>query len=182
MYGGKIYQIDIVKRGKQRFQHHNHPREQVSWYQAVAYCRWLTAQFDDGSVIRLPHEFEWEVAARFNDDGTYPWGDEFEASYANTSESRLGQTTAVGLYPTGVQSELGLYDMSGNVWEWCLNKWSDPGQVKVDGSNDERVLRGGSFDSYDDYARASFRLNVHPYDRSYDIGFRLCRVRPPISS
>ena len=158
----------------------NHPRETVSWYQAVAFCRWLSEKL--GYEVRLPHEYEWEVAARFNDGRFYPWGTEFEASKGNTEEGQLGQTTAVGLYPTGIQSELGLFDMSGNVWEWCLNKDDDPRDVTVDVSADDRVLRGGSFDFNDDDARASVRVDDHPDARSLDVGFRLCRVRPPISS
>ncbi|MBK8430830.1 MAG: SUMF1/EgtB/PvdO family nonheme iron enzyme [Chloroflexi bacterium] len=120
----------------------NHPRETVSWYQAVAFTRWLSDKL--GYEVRLPHEHEWEVAAKYQHGRTYPWGeDEFDSTKANTAEGGLGQTTAVGLYPTGRQSTLDLYDLSGNVLEWCQNKYNDPTQDEVDDSGDSAVCAAG---------------------------------------
>ncbi|MDA0244402.1 MAG: SUMF1/EgtB/PvdO family nonheme iron enzyme [Chloroflexi bacterium] len=160
----------------------NHPRVKVSWYQAVAFVRWLSVKL--GYEVRLPHEYEWEVAARYNHGRTYPWGeDEFDPLKTNTHEGGLGQTTAVGLYPSGRQPHLNLYDMSGNVWEWCQNKYEDPTQDGVDGSGDSRVWRGGSWYDLLGNARAAFRLGFHPYGRGFFLGFRLVRcVSSAISS
>jgi formylglycine-generating enzyme required for sulfatase activity len=127
----------------------NRPKESVSWHEAVAFCRWLSQSFRVD--IRLPTEQEWEKAARGADGREYPWGDGYLAGAANTDETRekigpnkLDQTTAVGLYPQG-SSPSGGQDMSGNVWEWCLNKDNTQASVEVDNSDDVRLLRGGSW-------------------------------------
>jgi formylglycine-generating enzyme required for sulfatase activity len=103
--------------GKQQFQYWNHPRENVSWYDAMAFCRWLSAKV--GCEVRLPTEDEWVKAARGPDGLIYPYGNEFDAAKGNTRETGIDQTSAVGIFPTGV-SPYGLLDMSGNVWEWCM--------------------------------------------------------------
>ena len=159
----------------------NHPRVQVTWYQAVAFGRWLSDKL--GDEVRLPNEQEWEVAARYNDGRAYPWGDEFDPAKANTWESQLMQTTAVGLYPSGRQPHLNLYDMSGNVWEWCQNKYEDPTQDGVDGSGDSRVWRGGSWNADQVDARAAYRYYYRPSYRLGALGLRLVRcVSSSISS
>ena len=107
----------------------NRPRTVVSWFQAVAFCRWLSAQL--GLEIRLPTEIEWEKAARGTDGREYPWGDGYRPGFANVDEteanagsSSLAQTTAVGVYPH-VASPCGARDLAGNVWEWCINDLDD---------------------------------------------------------
>ena len=80
--------------------------------------------------MRLPDEWEWQQAATGGDDGNvFPWGADWDAKAepwrANTFESRLGSTTAVGMYPAGA-SPTGALDMAGTVWEWCLNKFDAP--------------------------------------------------------
>ncbi|MCP5097173.1 MAG: formylglycine-generating enzyme family protein, partial [Chloroflexi bacterium] len=149
----------------QAFPYTNHPRENVSWYQAVAFCRWLSAKLD--LAIRLPHEHEWEVAARYPDGRSYPWGNEWDSNNANTDESGIGQTTAVGVYSNGRQTELDLYDLSGNVWEWCQNKYEDPSDDKVDDSENWRALRGGSWIFNASFARAANRLDFTPANRYF---------------
>ncbi|MBA3534929.1 MAG: SUMF1/EgtB/PvdO family nonheme iron enzyme [Ardenticatenales bacterium] len=108
--------------GAQAFPYGNHPRERVSWYDAMAYCRWLSAKL--GYEVRLPTEEEWEKAARGVDGRVYPWGNEYISGYANIDEGYdnagpyyLQQTSAVGMYPQG-SSPYGVLDLSGNVWEW----------------------------------------------------------------
>ncbi|MCB0036568.1 MAG: SUMF1/EgtB/PvdO family nonheme iron enzyme, partial [Anaerolineales bacterium] len=162
---------------EQRFRFLNHPRENVTWYQAVAFCRWLSDKLD--LDVTLPHEYQWEVAARYPNGQKYPWGDEFVETLANTHESSLNMTTAVGMYPQGRNEKLDLYDLSGNVWEWCINKWNVPEDSTVDESSASRVLRGGSWSGNQDYARVALRNDDGPYDRDLNFGFRVCCVCPP---
>jgi hypothetical protein len=97
----------------------NHPADKVSWYYAMAFCRWLTDK--TGFEIRLPTEWEWQQAATGgHPESAYPWGTEFNTLRCNSKESGLQRTTVVGLYPQGI-SPVGALDMLGNVWEWCLN-------------------------------------------------------------
>ncbi|MCP4427937.1 MAG: formylglycine-generating enzyme family protein, partial [Chloroflexi bacterium] len=166
---------DIPDREKQfdepRFPYDNHPRETVSWYQAVAFCRWLSSKL--GYEVDLPHEYEWEVAARYPDGRFHPWGNEFNTDRANTDKSGIGQTTAVGMYPSGQNPALGLYDLSGNVWEWCVNKYDE--------GEDWRVLRGGSWYVNQGGARAAYRDPDFPDARLNDNGVRVVVVRRPPS-
>lgn len=135
----------------------------------------------------LPHEYEWEVAARYAGDGktderVYPWGSApISAEYANYDDTGLGQTSAVGIFPTGHQPELNLYDLSGNVWEWCRNKYGDPQDERVDDSSATRTLRGGSWFVSSIYARVTFRYQSLPNFRNLDncLGFRCVVRRPP---
>ena len=161
----------------QQYSYWNHPRENVSWYQAIAFCRWLGAKLE--LAIDLPHEYEWEVAARFPDSRFYPWGNEFDSAKANTSEGDINRTTAVGLYPAGANKALDLYDLSGNVWEWCRNKYQNPADTKVDDSGATRTLRGGSWAFNLGRARLAYRFNLPPADRGNGVGFRLVVRRPP---
>ncbi|MBI1299715.1 SUMF1/EgtB/PvdO family nonheme iron enzyme [bacterium] len=177
----------------QRFQIWNHPRENVTWYQAIAFCRWLTAKaktepeilppeaHSGGWRITLPTEWQWEKAARGHDGRTYPWGNEYISGYANVDETekkngphKLGQTSAVGLYPQGV-SPYGILDLSGNVWEWCRNEYNNPDRIQDEGGNN-RAFRGCSWYQNADRARASARYVRAPYSWDYDYGFRLVVV------
>lgn len=152
------------------FKESNRPVEAVDWYEAVAFCRWLSAKM--GLSISLPTEQQWEKAARGMDGRKYPWGTVFESEYCNNAEAGLGETSAVGIYPQG-QSLSGAMDMAGNVWEWCLNKYHEPSRIEPDLSRDFRVLRGGAWDNDADYSRCAVREWWHPYYRDFDLGFRL---------
>ncbi len=163
----------------------NHPRENVSWYDAIAFCRWLSFRFggaydlDDVSAwkVRLPTEREWEKAARGADGRIYPYGHEFDAAKGNTRETGIGQTSAVGIFPDGA-SPYGVLDMSGNVDEWCLTAYAQP-TLRLEEenlrSNDRRVVRGGSWSYYLDYARADDRYGWFPIIRNFYRGFRVAR-------
>ena len=180
--------------GSQAFEHWNHPRERVSWWDAMAFCAWLTARAHDPPgllpkdalctgnwQITLPTEQQWEKAARGRDGRQYPWGgDEYKPGYANIDETihkvgphYLQKTTAVGMYPQGV-SPYGVADLSGNVWEWCLNEYESG---KTDpGGDATRVLRGGSWNFNPNLAAAPFRFHSHPVNRLYHSGFRVVVV------
>src|SRR5581483_11947603 len=93
----------------------NHPVVGVSWFEAFAYCRWLSAT--TGRHFSLPTEAEWEKAARGEDGRSWPWGSDFAPGRANTDESGIGQTTCVGLF-VGWDGPYGIQDCAGNVWNW----------------------------------------------------------------
>jgi formylglycine-generating enzyme required for sulfatase activity len=148
----------------------NYPAETVSWYDAMAYCRWLSAKL--GYDIRLPTEWEWQQAATGgNPANEYPWGSDWDHERANTGDSRLARTTAVGMYPHGA-SPVGALDMSGNVYEWCLNLRENPGNMDLSSSSG-RVVRGGSWAALPLNARASSRVDSIPSSRGGLVGFRV---------
>lgn len=153
------------------FQTPNHPRVGVSWYEATAFCAWLSEK--GGRKFRLPQEGEWEQAARWNkqqqkaDGRTYPWGESEQKELAercNGHETGIGHTSVVGLFPSG-NAECGAADMSGNVWEWCENVYQM--------SQPWRVLRGGSFVGHPVSLSCSCRGNGHPVLRNSCVGFRV---------
>lgn len=162
----------------------NHPALYVSWFDALAFCRWLSARL--GLELRLPDEWEWQRAATGGDPArVFPWGTDWdpkqEPHRANTFESRLGAATAVGMYPAGA-SPTGVLDMAGTVWDWCLNKHDSP---DLTGSRrddfDERVLRGGSWSDYRGFARSGDRYWSNPdyrIDRYDFVGFRVLCSSP----
>jgi formylglycine-generating enzyme required for sulfatase activity len=165
--------------GEPDFPYANHPREHVSWYDAAAFCRWLTAKL--GYEVRLPTEAEWEKAARGMDGRIYPYGDEADPAKGNTYKTGIGGSSAVGLFPDGA-SPYGALDMSGNVWEWCLTKWrgsyDEPEDNSLDGT-DVRVLRGGSWGSNVLNARAASRNWDAPFSRfKLGYGFRVVCASP----
>jgi formylglycine-generating enzyme required for sulfatase activity len=159
----------------------NHPVVGLSWYEALAFCRWLTERLHEaggigsGQVVRLPAEAEWEKAARGDDGRVYPWGDEFDPDRCNADDTGIGSTSAVGAFPGGA-SPHGLLDLSGNVWEWCQTQWrgsyAEPADESLAGTA-RRVLRGGSFFSTQRNVRCAYRSGYNPNHRSDNIGFRV---------
>ncbi len=159
----------------------NHPVTDVSWHDACTYCEWLTQEWrradkiGPGEAVRLSTEAEWEKAARGSDQREWPWEGEFGANRANTIESGIGQTCAVGLFPQG-NSPYGVLDMAGNVWEWTLSKFEKYPYISGDGRDDvkdkkaPRVLRGGSFFGNAGDARCAYRNWGYPLDRGWDFG------------
>lgn len=153
----------------------NHPVEMISWYDAMAFCRWLSAQF--GYTVQLPTEWQWQIAASDSEPikNAYPWGGSFwHSDYANTRESDLLRTTAVGMYPHGA-TQSGIMDMVGNVWEWCLNELEIPTNIEFT-SAVKRSLRGASCLSSDRKALVSYRAGNIPNRRAEAHGFRICRA------
>ena len=164
----------------------NHPRDNVSWYQGVAFTRWLTAKYrkagliGDGSEIRLPTEQEWEYAARGTDERTYPYSGDFDPAKGNSSDTGIGETSTVGIFPDGA-SPFGVLDMSGNLWEWCLNDYQNPEIMDGYRNGERKVLRGGSFAYGQDNAAASYRKHDSPRGRNINFGLRVV-VSAPIAS
>jgi formylglycine-generating enzyme len=167
------------------------PVEMVSWEYVQAFLKKLNAKYP-GFNYRLPTEAEWEYAARERGRAVLfgngknildPKEANFNASaYYKTSYSTVGEnrrkTTPVGAF---LPNALGLYDMAGNVWEWCSDwygAYPSSAQTNPPGpsSGSYRVFRGGSW--YDDpqYCRVAYRFNFAPGDRSLSIGFRLART------
>jgi len=178
----------------------NCPAVGMTWHDARAYCTWLTDIWrEEGKInakeeVRLPTETEWEKAARSTDGRVFPWGNKWDETRGNTSESGIGRTCAVGMYPDGA-SPFGVLDMAGNIWEWTISLWGkdlmnpeykypyDPADGRENLEADDeirRVLRGGSWVNYQGSARCSSRDWSGPNFRDDDGGFRV--VVSPISA
>lgn len=163
--------LDKYKTGQYAVErgYENHPMIKVSWYGAKAYC-----EYHDK---RLPSEAEWEKAARGTDGRAYPWGDEFDASRANT-DYKVGDTTPVGSYPNGI-SPYGAHDMAGNVWEWVADWYQVyPGSdyQSAFAGQKYKVVRGGSWNHPRYDARCACRDIAHPTRRILVVGFRCART------
>ncbi len=152
----------------------NHPRQAVNWYEAMAFCAWLSHRL--GYPVTLPTEVQWEKAARGTDGRIFPWGPKWQEGAANTSESDIGRTSAVGIFLQD-RSPYGVMDLAGNVWEWCLNEYKHSERVQRTG-REPRVVRGGSWDYIRIRARAGRRFNFPPFDRAGGLGFRVVCAAP----
>ena len=147
----------------------HHPVVGVTWFEAEAYCQWVS--HEKKQVVRLPSEEEWEFAARGEEGLPFPWGDTFVPSLANTLESELNDTVEAGSM-AGDVSPFGVLEMAGNVQEWTLSSYTPlPGEVYSDRSL--KVARGGSFNDSAYGARTSYRRAYPPaYFYSF-LGFRV---------
>jgi formylglycine-generating enzyme required for sulfatase activity len=165
----------------------NHPVMGVSWYESLAFTRWLDEQMralgqfnvlgETSPIqlkkeyhINLPNESEWEKAARGTDGREYPWQGKFNSDFANVLETGIGTTSALGCFPQGI-SPYGVLEMSGNVWEWTRSNY-DNGKDDLQ-SNDTRVLRGGAFYVPSVLARCSYRNWYYPDVGYGGLGFRV---------
>ncbi len=170
------------------------PVVRVSWYDARAFCDWLTRAWRERGVlepdweVRLPSEAEWERAARGDADARiYPWGDDPDADRANCAETGIGEVSAVGCFPGGA-SPYGCEEMSGNVWEWTISLWgpasAEPSFLypydPADGREDLnapaevfRVLRGGPYLVGTRHVRCSYRGRAQAGGWNEFIGFRV---------
>ncbi len=141
----------------------DHPVTHVSWFAARAYAAWLG--------LRLPTEAEWEYAARTNrPQAEFPWGNEppskARANYAN----QVGGTTPIGSYPA---TPWGLYDLAGNVWEYCQDLWFEH-HDRSNGASDlaRRAIRGGSWQGQPVNLRLTYRDSHPALGASPVVGFR----------
>ena len=162
-----------------------HPVVLVRYEDAVAYCGWLSAAIE--RTVRLPTEAEWEKAARGGVDGRrFPWGNEMTPTHGNylsdPDAKRQRGTRPIGTYPP---NGYGLYDVSGNVWEW-VSDWYAPDYYGTGDSRDPRgptsgamrIVRGGSWVNDDvSMLRCAYRHKVPPDTYAYSIGFRVACER-----
>jgi len=176
--------------------HPTRPAVGVAWYQAMAFCAWLTDQLRrpqgaKGAIllpadreVRLPTEAEWEYAARGEGGRRYPWGDAApDAQRANFDEAKVGSPSPVGVFPCGATPE-GVLDLAGNVWEWCLDAYAKDAYATQQGQaspadppaqgdgGSPRVVRGGAFNLVAWFLRSSDRFRFEPVFRVQGGGFR----------
>lgn len=145
------------------------PKLQVCWFEAMAFCRWLSDRLE--CEARLPTEWEWEWGATGDTGWDYPFGPAFDSAACNTREGGFGRTNLVTDY-SGVQTHFGTTDMAGNVLEWCLNEGAVPEHIQPEGM-ENRALRGGSWNHPQDKAATTFRSHRTPMTRQFNVGFRL---------
>ncbi|MGJ3248299.1 MAG: formylglycine-generating enzyme family protein [Elainellaceae cyanobacterium] len=171
----------------------------VSWQDAIAFCERLSQQ--TGTEYRLPSEAEWEYACRAGTQTPFHFGETITtelANYRGTDFEYEGITylgnygsgpkgifrealTSIGSFPANA---FGLFDMHGNVWEWCLDHWHENyqdaptnGSVWIEGGNEaSRMQRGGSWGNLPEGCRSAFRYLLHPDDRDSLLGFRVVCV------
>ena len=159
----------------------DHPVVEVSWNDAQIYIEWLN--LETGLVHRLPSEAEWEYACRAGTSTRFWWGDDLSGKIAlvcaNFGRNNKG-TTAVGSFKP---NPWGLYDMSGNVWEWVQDCWNSDysgapsdGSAWLAGNCSQRVLRGGSWSNNPNNLRSADRNWISTDNRYIDNGFRLART------
>ena len=178
--------IDIdLETNPSRFKGDELPVESVKWYKATEFCKRLSRETK--REYRLPSEAEWEYACRAGTTTPFYFGEtitgelaNYDAGYTYADEPKgeyREETTPVGQFPPNA---FGLYDMHGNVWEWCADTWHDnydraprDGSVWIKNGDDNcSPLRGGSWYFNPNYCRSAFRLlNDRPY--SYNNGFRV---------
>jgi formylglycine-generating enzyme required for sulfatase activity len=161
----------------------NHPVEKVSWFDAEEYCKKLSEL--TGRRYKLPSEAQWEYCCRAGSTTKWCFGDNEKrrGEYAWYDSNSNSQTHEVGQKKP---NEWGIYDMHGNVWEWCEDYWvNNYKNTPTDGtanilqnaeSQARRVLRGGSWLNYSAFCRSANRLNVNPGNDYNDYGFRVVCV------
>ena len=150
------------------------PVETVSYDEALKFCKELTKLLPKGLKATLPTEAQWEYACRAGTKTAYWYGNTDDSNKMNYHDFSIGKTTLVKSYDPNAW---GLYDMHGNVWEWCLDRYDDyPSGTVTDpvGPNggSRRVCRGGSWNKFARRCRSAYRYRVVPGVRSANLGFR----------
>ena len=163
--------VNIRGANPSRFQGDHLPAEQVTWLEAIAYCK--------RAGKRLPTEAEWEKAARAGASTKYYWGGEHDGRYAWSEDNSGEQTHPVG---QKTPNTYGLYDMSGNVWEWVSDWYEKKYYERSPVSNppgpefgSEKTLRGGSWYSSPRHQMSATRFWSEPHIRNSNFGFRCVR-------
>jgi formylglycine-generating enzyme required for sulfatase activity len=165
------------------FKGDNRPIERVSWYDAEEFCDRLSKETK--RVYRLPSEAEWEYACRARTATPFHFGATLTTNLANFCEQDQSmnkverkQTTDVGSFPANA---FGLYEMHGNVWEWCADNRhedyqdapSDGSVWVINGNSEYRILRGGSWDCFPTFCRCTYRSFENPQVKDKEFGFRV---------
>ncbi|RMA81304.1 formylglycine-generating enzyme family protein [Umboniibacter marinipuniceus] len=161
--------------------HPQSPIVNVSYEDVLHYIQWLNGQ--SLGWFRLPSEAEWEYAARAGSTTKYSWGNEIDCTLAAFACNGRMSPSLVGSFAA---NDFGLFDMSGNVWEWTADCWNENyhgaprfGIVWLDGDCTRRVVRGGSWFLYPSFLTVSYRDWRTVSDRVDSVGFRLVRELPP---
>ena len=177
----------VIGENPSNFKGDQNPVEKVSWHDAIAFCRKLSQK--TGQQVRLPTEAEWEYAAK---GGNHSKRYEYAGSN-NLSEVGWNRDNSCSkIHPVGQKkaNELGIYDMSGNVWEWCLDDWHDSyedkpdhlenngnepwGEVNTDKTdNSSHLQRGGSCFNHAGCCRSAYRIGNDADYQDFDLGFRI---------
>jgi formylglycine-generating enzyme required for sulfatase activity len=175
---GKVYRQPEFWNDS-RFNQPSYPVVGVTWFEACAYCAWLSTQM--GGNYRLPSEVEWEASGGGQDERIYPFGNEFDVGKCNTFETHIRRTTPVGVFPDG-RSREGIADLSGNVSEWTISSYLPYPYQAEDGKDNEtqsavrKVVRGGSWTESATAARIKYRQHVSVGLRLHYIGFRVATL------
>ena len=177
---------------KQSEVEYNHPVLYVSWQDAIEYCKWLSKK--TGKKFRLPTEAEWEYACRAGTSTPFHTGENLTTEQANYNGNYPYAKNKKGVFRQNTVSVnsfepniWGLYNMHGNVWEWCMDNYSSSyyEQCKKqdlvenpvgDERGNSRVIRGGGWNTHGDICRSAFRNYDSPFFRDNNIGFRLVFV------
>jgi formylglycine-generating enzyme required for sulfatase activity/uncharacterized caspase-like protein len=187
----QVQYVEIMDRNPSRFLGAEYPVEKVSWHDAVEFCQRLTDEL--GQLYRLPSETEWEYACRAGTKTPFYFGETLTTDLANYDGNKVyadepkgryrNQTNKVGIF---LPNAFGLYDMHGNVWEWCADHWhQNYKNAPIDGSawlskneNNNRLIRGGSWCINPGRCRSDYRSDATPNYRISFIGFRVvCEVQ-----
>ena len=169
--------LQVTGYNPSHFKGDNRPVEKVSWNGAVEFCHRLSKL--TGKEYRLPSEAEWEYACRAGTNTQYNFGNTITDELVNYNDN-VGETTVIGKYPLNA---FGLYDMHGNVWEWCEDDWHEnyigaptDGSAWISRGSDIKVIRGGSWGDDPYFCRSAYRDFLTRDYRNINIGVRVVCV------
>ncbi|MGB3514199.1 MAG: formylglycine-generating enzyme family protein [Microcoleaceae cyanobacterium] len=175
----------IMGNNPSNFKGGSRPVEKVTWHNATEFCQKLCQK--NGKTYRLPSESQWEYSCRASTTTPFYFGETITSelvnydgndTYGNAPEGKYREeTTDVGSFPPNA---FGLYDMHGNVWEWCVDVWHDnynagptDGSIWESGGNSQRVLRGGSWYCNPSYCRSANRISYDAVNGLINTSFRV---------
>ncbi len=165
-----------LKEKPSRFSGDDLPVDSVSWYDAEEFCKRFSKK--TGRQYRLPTEAEWEYACRAKTTTPFHFGETITGKLANYKASKIFADEPEGEYrrkttsvKTFTPNAFGLFDMHGNLWEWCADIWQD--NYEVDNDNGYPVLRGGSWNDHPLHCRSAKRYRYYPSSDRNEYGFRV---------